>query len=577
LSGFLPVSDGLERPPLWHKFDTNLPQAAKADRITASYGTRECRDFRQRIFNDLHPIATDLAQRYAKTAERFDYIRANLELLEIHRRLRVHDLNLCASTEELREAAERYAQKCQQARQAAKNESGALAACLEVLGRYGIDPPKLKEDGFGPVLNRLCCPRWWSRKIRVLSLRTLEEIARNIALVNKCRSTYASDYTVHLKRQQKQRNREYLESATITNENGESFTLQELADRSVSNPAIRRGELMVRIKGFEIVAELAGHVGEFYTLTTPSRMHACLHNGAENPRHDRTTPLQAHEYLIHLWALIRAELHRQGIQPYGFRVVEPHHDGTPHWHLLLFLPAEHRETTREIMRRYALADSGDEPGAQKHRFKAVAIEPAKGTAAGYIAKYISKNIDGHALEKDLYGKDAQQAAEHITAWANTWGIRQFQQIGGPSVTVWRQLRRLEKADDEDLEAIRQTATASDWAAFMLAMGGPEIPRNAQALDHSRQLIPDTGEIVLTLKSRYGDEAPLRVAGLVWRGNGYDTRKHFWTLPSQGNEAGRDGCAGVGAHRPDPPQLPAIVQRKAWNTGQGAAIRQSQRA
>ena len=220
-------------------------------------------------------------------------------------------------------------------------------------------------------------------------------------------------------------------------------------------------------------------------------MHACLHHGAINPRYDGTTVLQAHEYLTHQWALIRAELHRQGIQPYGFRVVEPHHDGTPHWHLLLFMPDKHREAMRKVMRHYALLDSGDEPGAQEHRFKAVAIDPEKGTAAGYIAKYIAKNIDGYALDQDLYGNDAAKASERITAWANTWGIRQFQQIGGPSVTVWRQLRKLDKTDDSELEFIRQSATASDWAAFMLAMGDPETPHRSQAIkpyyEHSQQL------------------------------------------------------------------------------------------
>ncbi|MDD2770350.1 MAG: replication endonuclease [Methylococcus sp.] len=537
-----------------------MPQADEADRLTASYGTHDCRRFRRGIFDDLSPLAVDLALRYTQTAERFSFRQANLELLEIHERLVIHDLNLSGDTQELRDAAKRYAEKCRFARQQASSLQSAYQACAWLVEHYRLTPPPVKSNDLEPAINRMCCSRWWSRKIQILRLRTIEAIARNIELVSRHRSAYASDYIVRLKRKQKEKNRAYLASTFVTNEVGESYSLQDLADRTVSNPAIRRAELMVRIKGFEMAADLLGHVGEFYTLTTPSRMHASLHNGVPNPRHDGTTTLQAHEYLTHLWALIRAELHRQGIRPYGFRVVEPHHDGTPHWHLLLFMPPDHRAKVREILRCYALADSRNEPGAQNHRFKAVAIDPAKGTAAGYIAKYIAKNIDGHALEQDLYGNDAQQAAEHITAWANTWGIRQFQQIGGPSVTVWRQLRKLDKADDPDLEEIRQSVTASDWAAFMLAMGGPDIPRSAQTIkpmyDFGRQLNPTSGEIVMTVMGRYGDTASLSVAGVVWRGRDYDTRKHVWMLTSGGSEAGWGGGAAGAARRTGTPQLPA---------------------
>lgn len=87
------------------------------------------------------------------------------------------------------------------------------------------------------------------------------------------------------------------------------------------------------------------------------------------------------------------------------------------------------------------------------RVKAVDINYDREPATGYIVKYICKNIDGEFQEN---GEDAEcwyrnltnDVAACVRAWAGIHGIRQFQQIGGPPVTVWRELRRLEHADHE---------------------------------------------------------------------------------------------------------------------------------
>lgn len=170
-------------------------------------------------------------------------------------------------------------------------------------------------------------------------------------------------------------------------------------------------------------------------------MHACPIPAQKTPRYDNTTPREALCYLTRLWSRIRAKLHRSELRVYGFRISEPQHDGTPHWHLRLFMEHRHVQAVRAILRDYALKEDGDEPGAQHHRFKAVPIDWSQGSAAGYFAKYVSKNIDGYGLEEDRNGQDAKQTAPRVEAWASTWGIRQFQQIGGPPVTVWRELRR----------------------------------------------------------------------------------------------------------------------------------------
>lgn len=82
--------------------------------------------------------------------------------------------------------------------------------------------------------------------------------------------------------------------------------------------------------------------------------------------------------------------------------IVPHHDGTPHWHMLLFMEPEHKQRVYDIMARYAHAEDAHEmntPEARKARFHAEAIDPTKGSATGYIAKYISKNIDGYAMAR----------------------------------------------------------------------------------------------------------------------------------------------------------------------------------
>ncbi|BET95525.1 hypothetical protein TCT1_04460 [Xenorhabdus sp. TCT-1] len=58
-------------------------------------------------------------------------------------------------------------------------------------------------------------------------------------------------------------------------------------------------------------------------------------------------------------------MHRNDLRIFGIRVAEPHHDGTPHWHMLFFMQPDQAEQVRNIMREYALQEDSHELRTEK--------------------------------------------------------------------------------------------------------------------------------------------------------------------------------------------------------------------
>ncbi len=446
---------------------------------------------------------------------------ANIFLLEYEDTLKTVKFNLASNDEDIRDKARKEALTCKKITARFKNKEQAIPALSNYSGIFGIDPPNANTER--GIVNRYCDERWWRKQLRTHHGQKIEEIALNLNIVNKENQIYASDAAVNRRKGQKTRNRNILEAVEAVNELGHSFTLQELADKSISNPKLKRAELMTRIAGTELIAEDMGHIGEFYTLTCPSSMHSSLSkSGAPNPKYSGTTPKEAQQYLAHIWSHIRTALSNKNISIYGIRVAEPHHDGTPHWHFLLFMAPENKHTVRQIFSKHALKVDGDEQGAKKYRFKAIAIDRKKGTAAGYVAKYVSKNIDGHGLDSDNYGTNSVTAAERIEAHVSTWNIRQFQFFGNPSVTIWRELRRSPiDTSDEVIQKAAQAADSGDWAEFVRIMGGVLIPRKLRPIRLTRVWSDRPG--------RYDEPVGYQITGIETDRDSVRTRIHIWTI------------------------------------------------
>lgn len=517
------------------------------------------------------------------------------------------------------------------------------------------------------ILKRATDKGWWRRMLRKEFMRRFEHTAITLGLTGLRADPYITRETAVMQETQNRENQKMLEARTATNENGQSYSVAELAALGTGNKALRKGELMTRINGFEVIAKELHHAAMFGTVTCPGEFHSV---GGTNAKYNGATPRDGQAHLGGVWARYRSWLDRAGIKVYGFRIAEPHTDGCPHWHTLLFLdPAMPGAPGRSayarasaMLRRYALgqgerqapkradivrrvraqgrlmdgpvsvkeakamadrelhewrvaerARQNAAPGAKKNRVKIVRIDPARGSAAGYIVKYVSKNIDGEGVgahsvtengkttyfaESDLFGDVQITPSQRVTYWSQVWGIRQFQQIGGAPVGVWRELRRVtaetvqnadpiikaahnavqaikandfEVVDGKVIKGAQKVVKQAEWAEYLRAQGGPTVGRRA-AIKIACQEVTIEGRY-----ATYQAQKPVGVYLAARENEIYESVRYQWTITGPGEGGGvaldlpRTGVNNCTAHihRPHVSELTGKrIQPFNWSkTGQ----------
>jgi hypothetical protein len=412
-----------------------------------------------------------------------------------------------------------------------------------------IKMPK-SRTGWHSEKARLECGQWWSRQLKKRNTRQSEQAHIKQNKVKK----YCSDSLLLIMQQQQARLADWLSRSYLDGDNGEKLELDKLAQHSTSNPKLRRNELMTRIKGMEQYAAIFGHAARFITVTAPSTMHR-----SKGAQWAQMTPKQVQNYLTDTWAKCRAKLARQNINIYGVRVTEPHKDACPHWHLLAwFTSTKQAQIAVKTIRHYFLQKDGQEQGALFNRVKTITINPLKGGAAAYVAKYVCKNVDGAHVDTmtDRDGQaitDGKDGSSRVKAWASCWGARQFQFIGGAPIGLWRELRRVRDSDTVKGAAwlLWNAADTGDYCAFMLiyaelkGMGQKPKLKKYGFIDDLKLLaakydgaqnIPDDEILTLKTLNKYG-EPKSKIVGVAFSNSEIKTRQDItWTIKTESKKA-----------------------------------------
>ncbi len=365
----------------------------------------------------------------------------------------------------------------------------------ELAAHHGLEFPARLDTHL--VHARAIDPRWWSIRLERKRARAAEQANLDCHRVSKQGMPYCSDAALQRVRDRREKFHEAAQGMFAVSDQGDAIRLDQAIESGLANPRNRFADMIMRLRGMEAQAEKTGDRAVFLTITAPSKFHP------NSARYEGTTPREAQQYLCRIWSQARASLHRSNLSPYGFRIAEPHTDGTPHWHMILWAPEADLPEVVSIIRDYSMRMDRDEPGASRHRFTAKYLEStASGgrSAVGYLVKYLAKNLDGRTVHGASQGDqlqrdgavvgDSVEMSERVQAWASTWGIRQFQQIGSAPVGPYRELRRIRDviADSPQLEALRLAADSADWSAYceLASVSAPTIETRCAALEALRQ-------------------------------------------------------------------------------------------
>ncbi|MFW2609575.1 replication endonuclease [Aliarcobacter butzleri] len=183
------------------------------------------------------------------------------------------------------------------------------------------------------------------------------------------------------------------------------FPLKDLVISANHNPDRYHALIQNRINTLSNEAKEKDLFPIFMTLTLPSEFHEMkidkkANTLVKNPKYNYVEPKEAVKHLTKMFSKLRHDRSLKELskdERMYFRVNEPHKDGTPHTHILLFIPKSSINKVVTAFKR--LFDN-----------KANDIQTNIKNATSYVMKYINKTLP--LSKKD----DLSKKEKYLNAW-----------------------------------------------------------------------------------------------------------------------------------------------------------------
>jgi len=185
------------------------------------------------------------------------------------------------------------------------------------------------------------------------------------------------------------------------------------------------------------------------TITAPGEYHT----GSEF--WNGYSPRQTHLLISSLWNTFNARIRKWKSKSFYLRVVEPHIDGTPHWHVTFWGDANKLQKYKKVF--YEVFKSFNNHKNGKHSIDWVINEDPDKISKNIL--YVLKSMEVPNDDEEYSQKNRR--LKSIETHSKFWNIRRWQLSGLPKhcKSLWRLMYRLQISKDSPFVDTSNTIAA----------------------------------------------------------------------------------------------------------------------